>query len=458
MAAGYRGCRRFSVLLHVFPAVESLSVRHVRSGRGGRTSGVHPPTSASSAADAVRRSELRRMKGLALGLLLVAAAVFVASTVAGADGWLGYVQATAEAAMVGALADWFAVTALFRHPLGIPIPHTAIIPTRKDQIGASLGDFVETNFLADEVVRSKLRGAQVSRRLADWLGDPAHQQTVAQQASAAIRGVLDVLRDDEVQSSIERAVVSRVRAAPLAPFAGRVLDVVTAGGRHQRVLDALLDEIAGSLQTQRSSLRASFERQSPWWVPEPIDDRIFEKVFDGVIAFLGELRSDPAHDLRRHLDQRLTTFVEELRMSPEMLARGEELKEELLAHPAVREWLGGMWTEIKARIADASDDPSSELRSRLARGAAEMGERLGTDPSLAAKVDRWVESTVGYVVAEYRHEASALIRDTVAAWDPVDTAQRIELQVGRDLQFIRINGTIVGGLAGLVIHAVAQAL
>jgi uncharacterized membrane-anchored protein YjiN (DUF445 family) len=371
---------------------------------------------------------------------------------------VGYVRATAEAAMVGALADWFAVTALFRRPLGLPIPHTAIIPTRKDQIGASLGDFVETNFLADDVVRSKLRNAGVSRKLAHWLADPGHQETVAEQASAALRGVLDVLRDDEVQASIERAVVSRVREAPLAPFAGRVLDVVTAGGRHQRVLDAVIDEIASSLDSQRLTLRASFERQSPWWVPEPIDDRIFDKVFAGVQAFLQELRSDPMHDLRKHLDQRLETFVEELRMSPEMLARGEELKEELLGHPAVREWLGGIWAEIKQRLANASADPSSELRARLRRAAAEAGERLAADPSLAAKVDRWVESTVGYVVAEYRHEASALIRDTVAAWDPVDTATRIELQVGRDLQFIRINGTVVGGLAGLVIHAIGERL
>jgi uncharacterized membrane-anchored protein YjiN (DUF445 family) len=417
------------------------------------------PVLAPAAADRARRRDLRAMKVRATGLLLLAAAVFVAGRVLEDDhGWAGYVRATAEAAMVGGLADWFAVTALFRHPLGIPIPHTAIIPRRKDQLGASLGSFVEENFLSAEVVSEKLRATSIACRAATWASDPRNAATVSRHLGAALHGSLDVLRDEDVQDAVERAVLERVSAVRLAPLTGRTLDIMTANGRHQELLDATLRGAARFLDENRQTLRDLFARESPWWVPSPIDDRIFDKLYDGLHALLADVGDDPGHDLRAYLDTRLAQLADELQRSPRLLARGEELKEELLAHPAVRRWTGALWGDLKKSLQTQSTDPGSELRRRMEVTVQAVARAVLEDPALAAKVDRWIEGAVLYVVEAYRHEIADVISTTVAKWDPHEASSRIEAQVGRDLQFIRINGTLVGGLAGLAIHTVSTVL
>ena len=406
-----------------------------------------------------RRRDLRRMKLLALSLLLAAAVVFVVTRRLEADhDWLGYVRATAEAAMVGALADWFAVTALFRRPLGLPIPHTAIIPTRKDQLGRALGSFVEENFLAPPVIAEKLRGVQVASRLATWLEVPANAETLARHASAAMAGAVDVLRDEDLQAGVEQAVVGRLRRIQVAPLAGRALEIATAEGRHQELIDAGVRGAVRFIEQNREHLRTRFGRESPWWVPDPIDSRIFEKLYNGLHGFLGEVAATPDHELRRYLDERMAVLSERLRTDPELAARGEKLKEEILAHPAVRGWTASLWTELKDTVRQQAADEDSELRRRLADGATHFGRTLAADASLRAKVDDAVERAVLYVVEQERHQVADLISTTVERWDPQEASQRIELQVGRDLQFIRINGTIVGGLAGLVIYTLGQLL
>jgi uncharacterized membrane-anchored protein YjiN (DUF445 family) len=399
------------------------------------------------------------MKARATGLLLLAAVVFVVARALEEDhGWAGYVRATAEAAMVGGLADWFAVTALFRHPLGIPIPHTAIIPRRKDQLGASLGSFVEENFLSREVVVEKLRATSISRRAARWAAEPEHSTTVSRHVGAALHGGLDVLRDEDVQDVVERAVLDRVRAVRLAPLAGRTIDIMTANGRHQELLDSALRSLGRFLDENRQTFREKFAHESPWWVPSPIDDRIFEKIYNGLHALLADVGGDPEHDLRAYLDARLARFADELRTSPDLIARGEELKEELLAHPAVRRWTGALWADLKKSLQSQSADPDSELRQRIEVTVRSIAHAVLEDPALGEKLDRWIEGVVLYVVEAYRHEIADVIATTVAKWDPQEAAARIEVQVGRDLQFIRINGTIVGGLAGLLIYTVSTAL
>jgi len=399
------------------------------------------------------------MKGRATGLLVVVTIVFVvARALEHRHGALGYVRATAEAAMVGALADWFAVTALFKHPLGLPIPHTAIIPTRKDQIGESLGEFVQENFLSTEVVAEKLRSTSIAHRIARWLGEDDHAQDLSANLAAAVVGVADVLRDEEVQGALEHAVVSRVRATPIAPLAGRVLDVMTANDRHQELFDAAIRNVTQLLEERRETFRSTFARESPWWVPEPIDERIFDKIFNGVRGLLGDMLNDPRHEVRMHFDQRVRQLVVDLKSSPELEAKGEELKEELLAHPAVRAWTASLWSDLKASLARQSVDPDSELRRRIERAVVQLAHTLRDDPSLASKVDRWIEQVVLYVVGQYRGEIAELISGTVRKWDADETSERIELQIGKDLQFIRINGTVVGGLVGLVIYAVGQLL
>jgi uncharacterized membrane-anchored protein YjiN (DUF445 family) len=396
------------------------------------------------------------MKAIALALLLAAAAVYVVATAAGADGALGYVQSFAEAAMVGALADWFAVTALFRHPLGVPIPHTAIVPRRKDQIGRSLGEFVETNFLTREVLTERVAAAGVGRRLGTWLSDPIHAARASEALGDVLEGALEVLDDREVQAGLERAVRERIRVTPASPLLGKVIDLSVEGDHHQRLLDAVLVGLRGFLADNRATFRRRLDEESPWWVPEPIDDRIFDKIYVAVDRFVNDVHADQDHEVRRSIEARVVDFARRLETDPELLAKGEALKDEVLDHPEFRAWIESLWLGTKRGLIDAAGDPDSELRRRTTASLQRIGVRLVDEPDLQAKVDQWVERALGYLVDHYRNEVSELIASTVERWDGESTARRMELQVGRDLQFIRINGTIVGGLAGLAIHALTD--
>jgi len=417
------------------------------------------PALVESPGDAERRRGLRRMKGVALALLLFAALVFViAKSNEDSATWVGYVRAVAEAAMVGALADWFAVTALFRHPLGIPIPHTAIIRKRKDDIGRSLGEFVESNFLTAEVIDERLRGADIGRRAGEWLADPAHAERSAGAMADVLRGALEVLDDAEIQRGLEQVVQSRIDAVDAAPLLGRVLEATVEGGHHQRLLDSVLVSLGGFMQDNRNSFQQRIYQESPWWVPEGIDDKVLDKIYTAIGRFMNDISSSPNHEVRRTVDQRAREFATRLHDDPSLAAKGEELKAELLAHPEVRGWIDSLWGEAKRALLLASDDEQSELRQRVSQSLQQLGSRLATEPELQNKVDTWVSQAVAHLVANYRTEVSDIISSTVEKWDADATAEKIELQVGRDLQFIRINGTIVGGLAGFVIHAIGQLL
>jgi uncharacterized membrane-anchored protein YjiN (DUF445 family) len=412
-----------------------------------------------SVADLERRTALRKMKIVATALLVFVTAVFFfARWLEKTHDWVGYLRAFAEAAMVGALADWFAVSALFRHPLGIPIPHTAIIPHRKDQIGRSLGEFVQTNFLTREVLNERLAGANVGKRLGDWLADQQNAAKAGEAVSDLLRGALEVLDDRDVASALETLIERRVRATPVAPLLGKAIDLAVEGGHHQRLLDAVLKGLGGFLDDNRKTFRERLEHESPWWIPESIDDKLFEKIYGAVHNFLADVGSDSDHEVRKSIDTRVVAFADRLRSDPELLGKGEELKTELLAHPDVRAWLGSLWGEVKRNTVTALDDPASELRQRLNVSLTSLGKRLASEAELQAKVDDWVMRAAGHIVDHYRGEVADLIAGTVAKWDGKATGERMELQVGRDLQFIRINGTIVGGLAGLLIYSVSQLL
>lgn len=413
---------------------------------------------ASDTLDQQRATDLRRMKWVATGLLVVVTIVFVLARVFRDRGgsWLGYVEAFAEAAMVGALADWFAVTALFRHPLGLPIPHTAIIPKRKDQIGQSLGTFVQDNFLTEELLNERLEKARVGARLGEWLAHPANALRASSAAGDVIRGALEVVDDAAISGSIEAMVERRIRATPVAPLMGRAIDVAVENGHHQRLLDATMTGLKNFLDDNRDTFRVRLQTESPWWVPESIDDRIFDKIFTGVHRFLDDVGRDHDHEVRRSIDQRVVAFAERLRDDPELVRKGEELKDELLAHPDVRAWIASLWGEVKTSLEHAAVDPDSELRRRMTFSLSQLGQRLRDDVELQGKVDRWVASAGGYLVSNYRHEVANMISSTVERWDAESTSKRLELQVGRDLQFIRINGTVVGGLAGLLIHLLTE--
>ena len=410
--------------------------------------------------DPARARDLARMKRLATGLFLVAAAVFLACVLLGEDAgaWVGYVRATAEASMVGALADWFAVTALFRHPLRLPIPHTAIIPRRKDQIGESLGAFVQTHFLTREVVEHTVDSADVPSRIGALLAAPGRAERLAGDAAVALQAVGDLLKDDDVQPAVAALVDRKLHGTPAAPVVARVLELVVEGDRHQEVLSAALRGLARFLHDNRIVFRARLGDASPAWVPDWVDDRVFDRAFAGVLEFLDDVGDDPRHELRRVYDARLRAYVHALRTDPETAGRVEEFKKELIEHPAVRAWSGSLWTNAKNAVLAAAGDPDSELRARVATMIRDVAQRLQTDPTLRELVQRQGRRAAGYLAERFSGDLAALVSTTVARWDTDETSRRIELQVGRDLQFIRINGTVVGGLAGLVIYTVAQLL
>ncbi|MGH1503418.1 MAG: DUF445 domain-containing protein [Acidimicrobiales bacterium] len=399
------------------------------------------------------------MKRVATGMLILAAIVFVvARWQEEHHHWVGYIRATAEAAMVGALADWFAVTALFRHPLGIPIPHTAIIEKRKDEIGASMGTFVRDNFLTKEIVTERLASAELGRRVGEWLAQPDNARKVGDQSAVAVKGVTEVLRDETVQGGLEHLMADRVRAIPVAPLVGKAIDVAVEGAHHQIVLDATLTGLGRFLQDNQSTFRQRLGDESPWWVPDTVDDVVFAKIYEVSGRWLDEIGRDRNHEFRRQLDARTAELAERLRNDPALLARGEELKEELLAHPEVRAWTASLWTRIKAGLIEATEDADSSLRRQLDAALADAGQAICDDPALQAHIDDWVLGATGYVAEQFRDEVADLIATTVQRWDAEETSDRMEEQVGRDLQFIRINGTLVGGLAGLTIYTVSELL
>ena len=421
-----------------------------------RVTATRPPDSPN---DQVRRRLLRQGRQRATGLLVAVAAVFVGFQVWDSDAtWAGYAEAMVEAGMVGGLADWFAVTALFRRPLGLPIPHTAVIVERKDQFGETLGDFVQTSFLTPDIITERVRTAQVVPRLAAWLADPDNAARVARHAADAVVTTTDLLRDDEVHRAIEDVARRRVETTPLAPVAGRTLQMLTEDGRHHELLDVVLRAVDTFLTDNRASLRARFGTESPWWLPEAAEDRVFERLLDGARAVLREVAGNPAHELRVDFDARVRRLVADLQTSPEMRERGEELKHELLAQPELRAWVATVWADLKTTLNTQAGDPDSELRRRLADTIAALGQRLRDDPALAARVETGIESGVRYVAEQFSDEIATMVSGTISRWDGRETSDRLELLLGPDLQFIRINGTVVGGLAGLAIHAAAHLL
>jgi len=410
------------------------------------------PAASPTPADEQRRRDLRRMKALATGLLVFAAVVYVLTLHRG--GFLGYVNAGAEASMVGAVADWFAVTALFRRPLGLPIPHTALIPTRKAFIGRSLQEFVATNFLAEDVVRSRVTSAQVSRRIGTWLDDPDHAARVTGEVASLARGAMTVMRDEQVAAVLESVVLRRALERPWGPPAGRLLHRVVDDGAHRRLVDVAVEAVhEWLLANEEVVVRLVIER-APIWTPNWVDQRIGHRAYAEAVQLLGDVRADPDHRVRHALDGVLVQLATDLQFDAETMRRADAFRDGVLRHPDVRGSVQALWVTVRKVLEEAIDDPSSELRLRVLEGLVSLGRRLANDPALQASVDGYLVDAAGHLVSGYRNEVATVISETVDRWDAADASRRIELHVGRDLQFIRINGTVVGGHTGQVIHTV----
>jgi uncharacterized membrane-anchored protein YjiN (DUF445 family) len=409
--------------------------------------------------DAERQAKLDAMKRRATGLLGLGAAVFAgASVFEGAYPWLGYVRATAEASLVGGLADWFAITALFRHPLGLPIPHTAIVATRKDRIGRVLGNFVQNHFLSRDVISANLRAVRPAERGARWLSQPENSRRIALQVASGLAKTLKALPDDQVRELVRQVVSDRIRATRVAPALGKTLAVVLSGDRHQNLLNEAVRLAAEAVRDNADLIRAQVRAESPWWVPGVVDEKIYQRILGAIERLLRSIGTDPNHPLRTTFDAALRDFINRLQHSPEVIAKAEVLKEEWLADPSVADLSVSLWETTRTAIVAYGTQADGEAPGPLEDGINAFGTALLANEALLADLDDMLVDLTATVVDRYRNEIGDLIAHTVAAWDPEATSQRFELAVGRDLQWVRINGTLVGGVVGLAIYAITRLL
>jgi uncharacterized membrane-anchored protein YjiN (DUF445 family) len=399
------------------------------------------------------------MKGVALGALLFMAVLFViAFALQEQYPPLAYVRAFAEGGMVGALADWFAVTALFRHPLGIPIPHTAIIPNRKDEIGRNLGEFVETQFLRPDVVRTKLAETGVASRLGEWLSVPEHAERVGAEGSLMAASVLRALSDDDVNDVIEDLARKHLIAPQSGPPLGGWLSRIVESGAHHGAVDLAIDSIGTWLAANHDSFTGLISRRLPSWVPSIAARLVDDTAYNEAVKFVAAAQSDPQHPARIAIDGYLDRLADNLQNDPETMARLDDAKATLFDSPRVRELASEAWNTAKAGLLDSLADPQSGLRRRAVQVLSDIGARLTTDAVLQGRVDSRVSDAAVFLVDRYGHDIASIITDTVERWDAEETTEKIELMVGRDLQYIRLNGTVVGALAGLLIFTIAHAL
>lgn len=397
---------------------------------------------------------------LATGLLVLMVLVFLAARV-----WepaypaLAWVRAFAEAGMIGALADWFAVTALFRHPLGLPIPHTAIVPRNKDRIGRNLGEFVERNFLAPDVVREKIADVDFIEALAGWIGEADRPRKLAERVGERLPGLLAQLESGEVRRYLQSSVNQWLAEIDLARVAGELLGAVTAAGRHHRLVDQLITELERLLAEYEPSIRAQVRDKTAWyWRSAGLDLAVSDRIIAAAEEVIAEMARDPEHPWRQKLDVALAELAEDLKRSEDYRRQLAAFREELVANAALQQQLAGAWDAVLAALRADLAQPGSLIVSQLEHGIAEFAASMQRDAATRARLNRWLRGVIVRLVASRRHALGRLISGTVERWDARTFTERIESYVGDDLQYVRINGTLIGGLVGLVIHAASRAL
>ncbi len=403
------------------------------------------------------------MKWIALGLLAGAAVLYVvASTLEPRHPAWGFVAAFSEAAMVGAIADWFAVVALFRHPLGLPIPHTAIIPSNKDRIGENLAAFICEHFLSTSQVLAKLKEFDAGARAARWLADARHAEQVARHAGAALRYALGALDDERVRRFFRTTVLAELARADVSTVGSQVLDVLTLDRRHHQVLDAVLRKLAvllddEQLQAQVAEAVAGEVKYLRFVGLDTVAGRYATaKMAAGIMRLVGEMAEDPQHPLRVQFDEVMASYVQRLKADPALRARIESAKQELLASPTLAAYLQGVWGSVVDWMRGDLDHPESRLRARAAEAIRLLGERLQADPGMQAWINEQLVAAAPRWIERYREDIRGYIVARVREWNAEEMTRELERNIGRDLQFIRVNGTVVGGLVGLVIHALTQ--
>ena len=401
---------------------------------------------------------LVKMRRIATGLLALMAVVFVAARLLQPRyPWLSFVVAFAEAAMVGALADWFAVTALFRHPLGLPIPHTAIVPANKDRIGSSVASFLEQNFLTREVLAEELRHIDFAGAAAQWLSEPGNSRDVALQITHGLPTMVRMVEDHDVGNFLQATLASGLKNVRFAPLLAEVFDVLIADRRHQLLFDHLIGMAANALERNQDTIRQKIHEVSPRWMPRIIDEKLFDKIMTESHAILDEMRQEDS-EWRERFHRSVEEFIGKLRSSPEYEARIVSVVDQTLQHPLFKSYTHTVWTNVRDRLLADADRPDSRIAAQLERALAGVGGALLRDPAVQDKLNGWIRQFAANAISSRRHLIAALVKRVIQKWDAETVSRKFESYVGRDLQYIRINGTLVGGLVGLLLHFVSMAL
>ncbi|MBO3142653.1 DUF445 domain-containing protein [Dermatophilus congolensis] len=420
---------------------------------------THPATpslTTPQAADAERARGLRIMRTVATALLIIAAIVYALTF--GHDGPWGYVNATAEAAMIGALADWFAVTAIFRHPLGLPIPHTALIPRKKDTVATSLEDFFLGYFLTPDAVRQRVQTMNIAQRTGRWLTEDDHAERVVHRLAPIASRALNSVDDNEIRGFINHTLVPKLTHEPISPLAGALLDEIVTDRIHTGLVDLLLDEALAWLLDNPEQFSTLIADRAPTWTPHWLNGIVTDRVHTECIKWIQEVRSTPHHRVRQAIDDLLTDLARDLQNDPTVMERTEALKTRLLTHPQTTETAIHLWEALVNVGQRALTDTDSHLINRATDELRAFGQRLLTDPHLAQTVTNRLAASAEALIATFGRDIATVISQVIRSWDGKEAAERIELHVGKDLQYIRINGTIVGGLAGLLIHTISHLL
>lgn len=403
-------------------------------------------------------AQLSKTRRLATGLLIVMAVVFViARLFEPTYFFLSFVSAFAEAAMVGALADWFAVTALFRAPLGLPIPHTAIIPRNKDRIGDSLSDFLEHNFITQEVIRDELRKIDFAGAAANWLARPENSLAISRQIVRSIPALLRVVEDDDVRQFIQNRLTATLEHMKFAPLIAEILAVLVASNHHQALFNHLIKLAAQALEHNKDYIRWKIHENSPRWMPKAIDDRFYWRLLDAIQSILDEMRDDDS-EWRTRFQHLADDFIRQLRTSPEFEEKLGTVLGDVLGHPLVRNYTLEVWHDIKARLIADAASPDSQMVAKLDGVLSSLSADLLLDDRVQRKLNQWIRILATEAIVARREMIADLVARVIRKWDADTMSRKLELHVGKDLQYIRINGTLVGGLVGLILHTVSLAL
>jgi len=409
--------------------------------------------------DEAKRKQLRKYKAFATGLFVLMAIVFIITTIlqkSNGSHWIGYVRAFSEAAMVGALADWFAVTALFRHPLGLPIPHTNLIENSKQKLGDNLGSFVVSNFLSPQNIRPYIQKLKVSNFVGEWLTKEKNQEVLIKNLSDIVLDILNKLDDSTVSSFISKKVSEMTDDIKLNKIIGNGINYLLDKNDHQRIITNLSKQIKDYIIENDEMIQKRVKEGSYSFIPSFVDNKIADKIASGLADFFKEVEEDPEHDIRALITKKIYEFSTDLKEDPKWEDEFKDIKNNFLKNDKLDEYSNDIWFSIKKTLVKELQDDGSSLKNYLSKNLNEFSQNLKTDENLQNKIDHWVRVTAYKYILKNTHQFGDLISSTVGNWKGKELSEKLELEVGKDLQFIRVNGTLVGGLVGLIIYTISH--